>query len=260
VYNALQKERSARRRIASIPLQNFIKTEWSYLFVEFSEELRRHHFDIQKPGGEARSFRVRSVEQVTEQFQVWKECLAQPSAHRVPVPQRILVDRTDIEEEAKDIETVLVSMFALSSSAFGQTSRAARPGGGTKVVYRGVLHECRLTEVKWSHGEQTTSHTLFLDDLGRPVIAEVSQVQKFLHTPWVKVIAIGRPTAFSRPGIDMGVANLVKQAFSSWQANPAYNPLLKMLQSHPAGRPPRPKVKKEKPPKPTPPGPTPMRF
>ena len=33
VYNALQKERSARRRIASIPLQNFIKTEWYELLV-----------------------------------------------------------------------------------------------------------------------------------------------------------------------------------------------------------------------------------
>jgi len=179
------------------------------------------------------------------QYEAWRAHLADPPRQRVEVPQRVAVDRRDLADEAKEIETSLVSIFALSSSTFG----SKKPAGGTKVTYRGILHKCILTEVKWLHGEHSVSYTLYLDEMGRPVIAEQTQVQQFLHTPWVQVVSIGRPTSFDRPGIDMGVAALVKQAFISWQANSTYNPFLQMIYTHPEGRPQKLKARKEKTPK-----------
>eukprot|EP00667_Euglena_gracilis_P015663 EG_transcript_16313 len=243
MVSKLQRSRMACRRIAAIPLQNFIKCEWWYVFVEVAPEPPYHHFDIQRAGGTPASFRVQTAEQVQADFCAWKQTEASVPRPRPELPRTVLVDRKLVPTDAKDIETALVSMMALSSAAFGQSSRAGKPGGGMRVTYRGFLQRCRLTTVRWSRGEQATSYDVFVDADGRLVVAEQAEVRDFLRTPWTKACPVGRPLPFIRPGIDLGMTSLLQQTFTKLKACPTYNVLLKVLKEHPKGPPPKPKVK-----------------
>lgn len=139
-YLAVRKDRVACRRLVNVPLQNVLKPEWWYTFLAVEDGPPHHCFDITRFGYPASTLRILKAEDVSGAFAAWREGAAtapRPPA-RMELPYSVAIDRKALSNDVKEIETSLVSMFALSTAAFAQASRSAKTGGA-RVTYRGLL-------------------------------------------------------------------------------------------------------------------------